>query len=683
MRLAPGARVVAGTFVLGLAGLFLRGPVGDVAGFVWLGMFPGLALARLLLPGAPPATRWTLGVALSPLAAAVAGWALLAAGQPLVLSARLVAMAGWLLFAGGEARALSGSCATEADAPGDLRAWAWALVAAAFVAIPLASSEWLRVRSDTWVHAGIVWEIVERGIPPQDPRFAGLPLNYVWFYNLFVALSSALRPEPAPFTTMAVANVCWVGVLVWLGWQLAWSVWRERAAASAALPLLLTGLNAGALALWPLWFLRALQGEVRGAEEVRRILAGARWTSTEVMHQLGAPFAWMVNAWDKFMVGTALGYAYLLLLVTLWAGARWLGDARETRPAEAPAEWRWLLVAACAAAGMMLFHSVVGLSAIPVGIGACVVLALLAARDPRWGTARRALALAAALLAGLAASWPYFRSISSGWDPSRSGVTHHFLHLDWRMPWTLLTACGVTALVAWPGLRRVRDERRLAGAWLVVWAAGMLGFALVVHLPEGNESKFVWQVFVPLAILGGAGLPSLLAAWRRRGRAVALALTLFVFVLPSALLFGGFLADRTGATAPETQREPGEPALYAWVRQATPATAVFLDDRSRDVLLVEGRRRLLAGTPHAPERAAFPREALLRRRAVAADLYGPVADLAGDARMLDSLAAPVYVLYRASDHAGRTPWAPLAADSAGFESVRDADGFHVYRRRSR
>ena len=682
MKLAPAAWGVAATFALGLVGLLVPGPAGDIAAYAWLGLFPGLALVRLLLPGAPALTRWTLGLALSPLAASLAGWALLAAGQPFATAARIVAMAGWLLYAGGEARSLRASGALDTDAPADPRAFLWVLVAAAFVAIPLAISPWLRVRSDSWVHVGIVWEILERGIPPQDPRFAGLPLNYVWFYNLFVALVSALRPEPAPFTTMAVANACWIAVLVAVAWQLAWSVWRERTAARAALPLLLTGLNAGALALWPLWFLRALRGEVRGRAEAERILANAHWDRAEVMHQLSAPFAWMVNAWDKYMVGTALGYAYLLLAVMLWAGARWLGDPRE-RPAGAPPAWRWLPVAALAAAGMMLFHSVVGLSAIPVGVGACVLLAVFARRVPGAGAASRPLLLAGALVAGLAATWPYFRSIASGWDPSRSGVTHRYLQLDWPMPWTLVTACGLTAIVAWAGIRRVIAERRVAGLWLLAWTAGMLGFALVVHLPESNESKFVWQVFAPLALLGGAGLPALLAAWSRRlGRFGAAALTTFVFVLPSALLWRGFLLDPSGATAPETQRDPGEPPLYAWVREATPARAVFVDDHSRDVLLVEGRRRLLAGTPHRAERAAFPSDALARRRAVSADLYGPVADLAGDAAMLDSLGAPVYVLYRERDFPDAAPWPALEAPGSGFARVYAAGGFRVYRRLS-
>ncbi|MEQ1834201.1 MAG: hypothetical protein ABL977_14220, partial [Candidatus Eisenbacteria bacterium] len=87
MKLARAVGAVAATFALGVAGLFLPGAAGDVAAFVWLGVFPGLALVRLFLPGACAGTRWTLGLALAPLAATAAGWALVSAGHPLQTAA--------------------------------------------------------------------------------------------------------------------------------------------------------------------------------------------------------------------------------------------------------------------------------------------------------------------------------------------------------------------------------------------------------------------------------------------------------------------------------------------------------------------------------------------------------------------------------------------------------------------
>jgi hypothetical protein len=682
VKFTGGIRLLGASLLLGVAGLLLPGAPGDIASFVWLGVFPGLALVRLLLPGAPTATRWPLGLALSPLTAAVAGWLLVHGGQPLPIAARLVGVAGWLLYAGGEARGLGRSTASDADAPASRAVWGWSLAAAAFVAIPYLVSAYVRVRSDTWVHAAIAWEITLRGLPPHDPRMAGLPLSYVWFYNLFVALCAALRPGCSPFTVMAVANVWWIVTLVWLGWQLAWATWRERGAAGPTLTLLLTGLNAGALFLWPLWFLRALVGETRGMEEVHRVLAGLHWDSVDVIYQLSAPFAYMVNSWDKYMVGTALGYGYLLLMVSLWAGMRWLTEPRNERPPGSPPAWRWLLVTGVAGMGMMLFHSVVGMSVIPVAVVACAVLAVLSWRGAVELPASRAWALAAASLAGMTAGWPYFRSIISGWSPERSGVTQRYFHLGWEMPWTLVTACGIAALAAWPGIRRALAERRVAALWLLAWTAGMLGFALIIHLPLDNEVKFVWQVFAPLAILGGLGFPALLASWRRRlGAPVATALIAVCFVAPSAMLFCGYVMDPAAAYAPVTHRAPGEDSLYAWIRTRTPASAVFVDNHFRDVLYVEGRRALLLGTPAGPDKAGFPFGVLIRRSAVMGDLYGPASDLAGDVAVLEPVRAPIYVLYRAHDFPGAAPWVKVEADSSDFERVYDADGFRVYRLR--
>jgi hypothetical protein len=538
----------------------------------------------------------------------------------------------------------------------------------------------VRTRSDTWVHAAIAWEITLRGLPPHDPRMAGLPLSYVWFYNLFVALCGALRPDCSPFTVMAVANVWWIVTLAWLGWQLAWSTWGERRTAGAALSLLFTGLNAGALFLWPLWFARALAGETRGWNELKRVVGEARWSSTDVIYQLSAPFAWMVNSWDKWMVGTALGYGYLLMLVALWASSRWLAEPRAERPAGAPPPWRWLLVMGVAAAGMMLFHSVVGMSVLPVAMVACAVLAVLARRGWIELPASRPLTLGAAMLLGMAAAWPYFRSIFIGWTPERSGVSQRFLQLGWQMPWTFVTACGLTAVAAWPGVRRALAERRVGAIWLVAFTAAMLGFSLVVHLPLENETKFVWQVFAPLAVLGGVGFPALLAGWRQRlGAPLSGALIAMCFVVPSGLMFHGYVADPSAASAKETYRAPGEDSLHAWIRTQTPVSAVLVDNKFRDVLYVEGRRALWLGTPHGPDKAGFPFGGLIRRAAVMGDLYGPATDLAGDLAVLATLGAPIYVLYRASDHRGAAPWAKLDADTAHFERVYDADGFRVYR----
>src|SRR5262249_20423331 len=82
----------------------------------------------------------------------------------------------------------------------------WSLGIAVAVALPFLVNRYVPVRGDAWTHAGLVWEIVHRGLPPEDPRFAGSPLHYVWFFHLFLALLVRLSGG-GPFFFMALFNV--------------------------------------------------------------------------------------------------------------------------------------------------------------------------------------------------------------------------------------------------------------------------------------------------------------------------------------------------------------------------------------------------------------------------------------------------------------------------------------------
>ncbi len=679
MKWSPRLGWIAALLALAVAGLLAPGLPGQLGSYVWLGVFPGMAMVRLLLPRAGTMTRWTVGVALSPLVSALFAVALLAGGLDLQTGARLIGLAGWILFAGGEARA---SAPAEAEDAPPFDPWVWwaCLGAVAFVAIPPLANAWIRVRSDGWVHGALVWEIVHHGIPPVDPRFIGMPLNYVWFYNLFIAQLTSLRGQD-PFTFMAIMNGVDIGLVVWLVWQLGWAVWGERRAARGGVLLLLLGLNAGAYLLWPLRLARVWTGEVRGWAEVQRLIAGIRLDSTDVLYELNAPFTHMVQFFDKFTLGTPIGYAWLMMLLHFLALARWLASGNG----------RWLVVSAFAAAGMQLFHGVVGMSVVPVTTGAVVLTVLLSRRLP-WLPARgRLVWFALATLAGFLACTPYSRAISKGWDAHKTGVAHSFLHFTGVMPWTLLTACGIALAFTLPAVRRLLREERALAAWLAVWVSGMTLFAVFVHLPEGNEHKFVWPIFSVLAILGGASWSPAMEMMRRRAGAIGLAVAFAVlFLVPPALTLRGYVLDPGGRSSEALSPRPGEEALYRWLRDSTSTDVVVIDNLSRDLVNVLGQRRLLAGTVFGPERAAFPAAELARRRALTNDLYGAVADLDGDLASLDSVrtqarglhaVTDILAIYRPGDSARNgTPWRRLEA--AAGERARlcyDRDGFRVYR----
>ena len=651
------------------AGLFLPGVIGDWCIFPVLGMFPGVALAALLPLERNSLARWTLGLAASPLLAAVSAWALMRAGLSLPVAARVVAVAATACWV------LAEWCRAHRDGsgveiPAGLRfAWGWAIGAAAVIAFVLFVNPYLRVRADAWIHGGIVWEILERGIPPQDPRFAGLTLNYVWFYNYFIALLASLRGGD-PFAFMAISNTASMFATMGLAWLIGREVWETPRAAAGTALLMGLGFNAGMWILWPLRLLRALIGKVHGPAEFEHILSSTHWNDATVIYDLSPVSAYMVNFLDKPLHGTAINIAYVFMLVYLWAMVRALCGQR------GPA----LFWGAAAAAGMFFFHGVVGLSVVPVSLAALGLAWLLAGRYAWLPPRGRMVAFALATVAGSLVATPYTIAISRAWPASKSGLHHSYLHVD-LMQWvTLLTALAVAAWFARRSVGRIVAERRGAAAMIALYVACMLAFSCVVTLPIGSHAKFVFEVFAGLAVLGGVGFHDELASWRRRfGLAGALLIGAILVATP-LLTLRGYLLDHSGTSSPEHPMVSGETALYAWIRNATPPGAVFVDRGFRDVIMVEGRRQLLLGSSLGPELAAFSLDEVLKRRAVMADLYDGADSLDRDVSLLSGLKRPTYVLLRRVDaDSSGSPAPHFDARPDLFTRVYQRDGFLVYR----
>ena len=656
-----------------LPGGLLPGTIGDWCIFPALGVFPGMALATLLPLERGTFARWVLGLAVSPLVSTVAAWALMSAGLPLPASALGVAALGWALWLLAELReARRGGTATESR-EGLRFAWGWSAGAAAVVAAVMFANPYLRIRGDAWVHGGIIWEIIERGIPPQDPRFAGLTLCYVWFYNYFIALLTTLRGGD-PFALMAISNAVSMFATLGLAWLIGRQLWKTPRAAAGSALLMALGFNAAMWLLWPVRLVRPLAGRLRNPEEIAAALAASHWNNAWVILDLSPPHTFMVSFLDKLLHGTAINIAYLMMLVYLWAMVRALQGKRGAA----------LLWGAAAASGMLFFHGVVGLSVIPVAFGTLGLAWLLAGRWT-WLPARARLAsFAGATAAGALLATPYTIAISRAWPATRSGLHHSYLRVEPVQLFTILTALAVAAWFARRPLRRVVAERHGAAAVLALYLAGMLVFSSVVSLPLENQTKFIFEAFAGLAVIGGAAFHEELAEWRRRfGLAGAVAIGAVVLAGVPVLTIRGYLLDRSGTTAPEAHAAPGEEALYAWMRAATPAQAVFTDNRFRSLIMVKGRRQLLLGSDSGPERAAFPLEQVLERRAALANLYGRADSLDRDVAILTRPRRPAYVLLRATD-AGPdgSPGPRLDARPDLFTRVYDRDGFIVYHVRS-
>ena len=58
-------------------------------------------------------------------------------------------------------------------------------------ALPLANL-WWRARADSWFHAAVTEKLLRDGLPVTDPYFAGLRLQYMYFYHAILAACVSL-----------------------------------------------------------------------------------------------------------------------------------------------------------------------------------------------------------------------------------------------------------------------------------------------------------------------------------------------------------------------------------------------------------------------------------------------------------------------------------------------------------
>ena len=649
-----------------IGGLRPAGMLGPFFVYPWLGIFPGLALVLWRMPRDPASVRWTVALCISPLISTVAAWALIRAGFGVTPAALLVSMAGWIGCAVAVLRTPQASDPSREGVPGAVVAWGIGL-AAILLAIPVINP-YIFVRGDSWIHGGIVAELLERGFPPEDARMAGLRLNYVWFFNFFIALLTGIHGQDL-FRFMTLFNVANGLATVMLTGLIARRLWGGTRAPLAAAVLLTLGLNAGAFLLWPFNLLRAMTGDVQGTPEIQRQLGNIAFGTARIIYDLRAPLAEMASFLDKLLVGTAVNFAYLQMSFFLWALMVWLGDGRRAALA-------WLAVAA---SGMMLFHSVVGLSVLPVALSTLGLAWILRGRW-EWLPSRGALAWAiAAGLAGMLATLPYMRSITAGWAPEKAGFEHRFLQFNESYPWTLLSSCFFPLLLLRKPLAAIWREQRPLPLLLAAYAAGMAVFACFVHLPAHNSIKFVYEFFTACVLLAAPAFAAAAEhAWRRRrGWGMALAL---LFIVPTALTVHGYLVDPTGKQRPELNPKPGEENLYVWLRAGTPRDAVVVDRNYRDLIAVKGRRRLFLGTDQPPDLAAFPAPEMRRRQSVMTDLYGPMSRPDSVVAGLRLPGRTVFVVFRPEDGlASPAPWNRLVAAAPGSMVAYDLDGYVVVR----
>lgn len=634
---APSAIwLVAGIAMLGLALLLPTGVpflhvLRSLAIWGLLMVAPGWCLLRLLDAGNRSLLElWVAGLVGSPVLVALTGIAtLFAAGSAQAAVVAAFAISSVLLLA----------CVFVRRPPAARLPRYQALVLLIFIAALLLltatlpfTREWWRIRSDAWFHAAVVAQIRDFGMPPQDPYFLGMPLQYMWFYHvLLLTLSEALRVDS--FWSMAIVNVHAVVALVLAGFYFASVVHERFLHRFTAMATLVLAFNAAFWILLPLKFIKAFVGDVRGGEEIARTFA---LTPLHYDRAYGFMNIYFNQEFflDKFMVATAFGIA-LVFMTTAWGAAidHLRGGSR----------FSLALLALCVV-GMLGFHSLVGFVFLVGAVGGVIALHIFRRHADDYRP-RAALAVVVASVLCFLIMTPYLYQVMHAKEREQ------VFPLDFSFPKIagILIASAFVMVVA---LRARTPWRNRTAAWrfLALSTAAVTAFCFSIALPGPNTyDKLGYFVFIPFAIMAGIAIADSIAARSARRRPLVVAAWVVLFFLPvNAIAFVSCFG-----TPDAVEVTPAENRLSEWVRSNTPRNAVFIDDHDRVPLLVTGPRRYYWGTLAYAEQWGYPKSEMTRRKHVVEALYSPWprTTVEGDAlsevfRSLAAVKEPLFIVVR-------------------------------------
>lgn len=443
------------------------------------------------------------------------------------------------------------------------RAPMWSLLALALVpTIVLSADIALRtVAVHGLMHLGFVYEILERGVPPENPLLGGEPLHYPWGHHL--AIAGAARLGVPPGWSFAATHVLALLLFCMALDRAAAALDRNRIFRVFAVALALFGTTP---------FVRP---------PLASVAAG-----------LGIPLEPRAIPWLKFLgvnsnsIGLAFTALALLGLVGIVTGGL-----------SPRASYAALLFAVL---GSAFFYP---MSFLAIGLWTAVAVCWLASRrDSRPAAVRMAAAAALGALPAL----PYLWLVSHGRSSTGSLQEPPTGAYALRHAWIILTILALPAALA---VLRARGTtawlraRPRAAVLLAFCAAAALAVFVLGFIRTLIAYKLLLAALLPLGLLAAVPLRDLYD----RLPAAALAVLALV-LLPTAWGIGATLTQGWPVTDPLVERgvfvEPSDPAehyITSWIAGETPREALFIDRRR--TIPPFGRRQLfvaLAAEPAPP-----------------------------------------------------------------------------------
>lgn len=315
-------------------------------------------------------------------------------------------------------------------------------------------------------HSGYIYQILSRGVPPENVTLPGYPANDYWPYHVYLAILVRLFDSPPPFVS-AISNVVLMGMsFLWMS-----SLWkhfiRDASTPSAfyvIFPLL--GSN--------LFYTLNVQivNWISALPQAAPWLDFLRAADTRLDH----PIIRFVN-FNGFSVG-----------IVFFLAALWTVDRLLRNRSERPASDFWLL--AGLGAGALLYHATTGIFLFAVVAPSLAISLLMNDRykllfaKENWAAIAKHVTLAALFFLPVAVF--LLRSASA------MGVKTGFEMFSWGDVSSIFVVAYPVAVFFFPEMLRAWKEKDFPVIFLCLVALWGFALAICIHLPDGNEYKFMY-----------------------------------------------------------------------------------------------------------------------------------------------------------------------------------------------
>ncbi|HET7585057.1 MAG TPA: hypothetical protein VFK13_09120 [Gemmatimonadaceae bacterium] len=418
--------------------------------------------------------------------------------------------------------------------------------------------QWTSAWATYWhgfMHSSMVYEIVERGVPPQNPLMVGEPLRYMYGHHALIAWIMHLIPISPPQAFALTDAICLVLFAI--------AIERTAALVSADRVFRVMAVVIAFAAFTPFSF-----------DVVRAAIA--RVTELEV--------EWRFIPLTKFGGINDNQVGWVLFATAILGVARLAAGHPRRRGAYV------LIALAIVLSGYMYPPAW-------LGIMACAGLAALYFLSRGAPLRRTGVALLVLLAVGAALTAPYIYVLTAGKSP---GAAVHLVPPMWLLRQHVE---NLVLFLAVPALLALGARRALVAAWrrqphlatvLALGAAITMFMYTMMEIPSRSEYKMLGMSVIVLSVPVTMALYDLY----QRHRAIAVGVLVLVLV-PVADTFGrAWVHDPVSDPVVSDGRwlrhtDPAQDSLYTWISGSTPVDALFVD--SYLTIPVLGRRQLLVG----------------------------------------------------------------------------------------